>query len=95
MCVCVQVQPLVAHVETTQKICYQLSIGSHTLRFNPREHQVETTALPSDQLLSYNPLAVGLVAQFSITKCDTEWSCEEEPGQSDATSVYEVGCTDS
>ena len=29
-----------AQVETTQKIRYQLSIGSHTLRFNPREHQV-------------------------------------------------------
>ena len=37
---CVQVQPVVAHMETTQKICYHLSIDSHTLRFNPREHQV-------------------------------------------------------
>lgn len=68
-----QVQPLVAHMETTQKICYQLSIGSHTLRFSPREHQVGTTVLPAHQLLPYNPLAVGLITQFSITKCDTEW----------------------
>ena len=37
-----QVQPLVAHIETAQKICYQLSVGSHTLRFNPREHQVQS-----------------------------------------------------
>lgn len=35
---------MVAQVETTQRIRYQLSIGSHTLRFNPREHQVTTTS---------------------------------------------------
>jgi hypothetical protein len=39
------INPLVAHVETTQKVHYQLSIGSHTLRFNPREQQVTLRSL--------------------------------------------------
>jgi hypothetical protein len=46
------IHPLTAHIETTQKIAYQLSIGTHTLRFNPREQQVtlRSLALPTVRL---------------------------------------------
>ena len=41
-CVClVQISPVVIQAETARHICFNFTIGKHSLKFNPKEHKDE------------------------------------------------------